>query len=648
VPRSAAGEAQLLSSILENVPLGVWVARVPGGELVYANGAFAEILGMPVREDVFAGGYSLAYQVRDREGRPYPEERLPFSQVVARREPVTVDDIVIARPDGKKADIRATGKPLFDAAGTLTHVVVAFWDVTAEVRAEAASREARDRLSTALHHAPVILFAYDRDGLITVSEGAGLRAMGFDSGELVGRSLFELYRDNPEVMENHRRVLAGETFTSSADMGPVALETWFSPMRDVKGEIIGAIGVSTDITERLRLQARVAESERLASMGRLAASVGHEINNPVAFATEAVRLAREAAAAGGDPAALRAKLDELLEDAAAGLERVRLITRDLKVFARADEDGRAPQDLDRAIAAAAKMVATRTSPHARLEIDTAARATVIADETRLVQIFVNLILNAADALPAARADQNRIAVRTRQEGDWAVVEVADNGPGIPPGLRARVFDPFFTTKPVGEGTGLGLFVSRNLVESFGGTISVGDAPGGGALFTLRFPAVASPAPRSATPVPPAAPSPDARRPRVLIIDDEPRLAALFAKTLEPEYDVRTFTSGRAGLAHLLEEGRAPYDLVLCDLMMADVSGMALYQEVARQRPGLELTIVFMTGGVFDPNVAEFLASVPNDCLDKPFDVRAEVIRRLHESEAADRGTPPTARAGRSR
>jgi PAS domain S-box-containing protein len=625
VQRSAAGEAQLLSSILEGVPLGVWVARVPGGELAYANGAFAEILGMPARQDVCAGGYSFAYHIRDREGRPYPEDRLPFAQVVARRAPVVVDDIVIARPDGSYVDVRATGKPLFDAAGTLTHVVVAFADVTAELRAEAATREARDRLTTALHHAPVILFAYDRDGLITVSEGAGLSAMGFASGELVGRSLFELYRDNPMVMANHRRVLAGETFTSSGDMGPVALETWLAPMRDARGEIVGAIGVSTDITERLRLQARVAESERLAAMGRLAASVGHEINNPVAFTTEAVRLAREAVAAG-EPA-LRATLDALLEDAATGLERVRLITRDLKVFARVDEDGRGPQDLDRAIAAAAKMVATRTGPRARLEISAEARATVVADETRLVQIFVNLILNAVDALPPDRAEVNRITVRSRLEGDWAVVEVADNGAGIDPALRDRVFDPFFTTKPVGEGTGLGLFVSRNLVQSFGGAISVDEAPGGGALFTLRFPAVAGPAPRSATPVPPP-PVRAARHPRVLIVDDEPRLAALFAKTLEPEYETRVFTSGRAALAHLLEETATPYELVLCDLMMADVSGMALYEEIARQRPGLERAIVFMTGGVFDPTVAEFLASVPNDCLDKPFDVRAEVQRRL--------------------
>jgi signal transduction histidine kinase len=437
----------------------------------------------------------------------------------------------------------------------------------------------------------------------------------------------DLYGDNPTVMENHRRVISGETFTSTADMGPAALETWLAPLRDAQGEIVGAIGVSTDVTERLRLQARSAETERLAAMGRLAASVGHEINNPVAFAIEAVRLAREAAAAGGDPAATRARLEELLADADEGLERVRLITRDLKAFARAGDEGRRAQDLDRALAAAAKMVATRTGPRARLEIVAGPRATVVAEETRLVQIFVNLILNAVDAMPHRRPDENLISVRSRVEDGFAIVEVADNGPGIEPALRDRVFDPFFTTKPVGEGTGLGLFVSRNLVESLGGTIAAGEAPGGGALFTIRLPVAAGPAARSVTPTPSVAVARATTRPRVLIVDDEPRLATLFAKTLEPEYEARVFTSGRAALTHLLADG-APYDLVLCDLMMADVSGMALHEELARRRPAVARAIVFMTGGVFDPKVAEFLASVPNDCLDKPFDVRAEVQRRL--------------------
>jgi CheY-like chemotaxis protein len=116
------------------------------------------------------------------------------------------------------------------------------------------------------------------------------------------------------------------------------------------------------------------------------------------------------------------------------------------------------------------------------------------------------------------------------------------------------------------------------------------------------------------------------RARVLVVDDEPQLAHLFKMALVADYDVQSFTSGRTALAHLQES--EPYDLILCDLMMADVSGMKLYEDLRRVRPGQEWAVVFMTGGVFDPQVGQFLASIPNDCVDKPFDIRAEVRRRL--------------------
>jgi two-component system cell cycle sensor histidine kinase/response regulator CckA len=615
-------ESSLLLSILEELPIGVWVARAPGGELVYANGAFTRIVGTPARDDV-GGGAAGGYRFEDREGRPFPEERRPFVEALRRREAVVVDDIVVVREDGTRAFVRAFAKPIVGAQGDVSHVVVAFRDITTEVEIEATAVVARHKLKMALQHAPIVLFASDAEGTVTVSEGAALKAMGFKSGELVGRSIYDLYKDNPQVLDNHRRAMEGETFTLIADLGEVVLETWLSPMRGLAGEIGGVIGVSTDITERRRMEGQVDRAERLAAVGRLAASVAHEINNPLAYSIEALRLAEETAATGGAPA----RLAELLREAADGMERVRLITRDLKAFSRPDEDVRRPQDLGRALTAATKMVATRTAPRATIALELGPPASINADGTRLVQIFVNLVLNAADALPPDSVERNRISIASRLEGATAVVEVADNGPGVPSDLRDRVFDPFFTTKPVGEGTGLGLFVTRNLVEALGGKIALDGAPGGGARFTIRLPTVASPAGSTPTPTTELAP-PIAARPRyrVLIIDDEPQLARLFHTSLSAGYDVQVFTTGRAALAHLLES--APYDLVLCDLMMAEVSGMKVFEELRRLRPGSESQLVFMTGGVFDPKVAEFLASIPNECVDKPFDVRAEVRRRL--------------------
>jgi PAS domain S-box-containing protein len=623
VPFSGSAESSFLLSILEDLPVGIWVARAPSGEFVYANGAFAKILGMPARDDVRVGEYGPTYRIQDREGRPFPEEDLPFVQALRRRETVVVEGIVIAHDDGKRVHVKAVGKPFYDAVGEPTHVVVAFRDVTAEVESEAEAAVARHKLKLALEHAPIILFAYDTDGTITVSEGAALEKMGLRPGEHVGRSIFDIYRGHPEVFENHRRALAGESFRTVNELGKVVLETWMSPMRGTAGEIGGVIGVSTDVTERSRMEKQVDRAERLAALGRLAASVAHEINNPLTYAIEALRLGTEAVTAQGGAATPR--LSELLREAADGMERVRLITRDLKAFSRSDEDARSPQDLGLALSAATKMVATRTSARARVELQLGAAATVEADPTRLIQIFVNLVLNAVDALPPEGAERNRIAIALGLDGGEAVVEIADNGPGVPGELRERVFDPFFTTKPVGEGTGLGLFVTRNLVEALGGSIALDEAPGGGARFTIRLPTAAAPAAAQAPSAPVAADAAPTRR-SVLIIDDEPQLARLFRTALAGEFDVEVFTSGRAGLAHLL--GGHVYDLILCDLMMSEVSGMKVFEEIRRLRPGLERLIVFMTGGVFDPAVADFLASVPNECVDKPFDVRAFVRSRL--------------------
>jgi PAS domain S-box-containing protein len=253
VPLSGPEESSFLLSILEELPVGIWVARASDGGLVYANGALATILGMPAR-DAARVGSAPTYHLQDHEGRPFPEERLPFVQVVRRRETVSVDDLIIARADGTRAHVRAVGKPLFGAGRELGHVVVVFRDVTAEVQREAAAAVARHKLKTALEHAPIVLFASDVDGTVTVSEGAALEAMGWKSGELVGRSSLDLYKDYPEVLANHRRALAGESFRTVTELGDVALETWLSPMRGPSGEIGGVIGVSTDVTDRRRME----------------------------------------------------------------------------------------------------------------------------------------------------------------------------------------------------------------------------------------------------------------------------------------------------------------------------------------------------------------------------------------------------------
>jgi PAS domain S-box-containing protein len=600
------------------------VARAPEHEWIYSNRAFREMVH---------GG---SYRVLDLSGRPYPTKALPVVRVARERAPVEADDVVIERDDGTRINVRIVAKPITDGQGQLTHIVVSFTDITDEVRAVAEGADARARLQTAVDHAPIILFATDREGTVTLSEGAALAAMGLRPGQLVGQSVFDLYHDNPEVLSYARRAIRGETLNTTVDLGPVVLESWLAPVRTPSGEICGMIGVSKDVTERQRLERQVAQADRLSVLGRLAASVAHEINNPLAYTVEALRLATEIldelgpaydGGASAGAAVSLARLRRLLGEAAEGADRVRLTVRDLKSFSRGDEDVRQPLDLNKSLGTAIKLVAKRIGARGAVERRLGPSVTVRADENRLVQIFVNLILNAADALPADQAADISIRISASADLDTVTIEIADNGPGVPAPMREVVFEPFFTTKPVGEGTGLGLFVTRNLVTALGGTITVGDAPEGGALFCVRLPIVEREGARPAADGAPLGPPPS--HVRVLIIDDDPQVSELLRLSLEREYPgsaVRAFTSARAGLDHLIEAER--YDLVFCDLMMGELSGMKIYDELHRRAPGREREVIFMTGGVFDNAVSDFLASVPNDCLDKPFDIRAEVRRRL--------------------
>jgi PAS domain S-box-containing protein len=235
--------------ILETLPVGLWVARVPDGRVAYANPEFQRILGMEAVEGSSIQDAPATYKIFTRDGRPYPAERLPFSRVVATRRSVMVDDIVIHRADGRKLAIRAYGFPAFDAAGALSHVGVAFLDISAEVDAKAERERMQTRLALAVDNAPIVIWATDRHGVITLSEGAGLAALGVASGALVGKNVFDLYKDHPDIPRFIRRGLAGEAFSYTVRLGDIVYDTWMTPIRDASGSLAGIAALSHDVSE---------------------------------------------------------------------------------------------------------------------------------------------------------------------------------------------------------------------------------------------------------------------------------------------------------------------------------------------------------------------------------------------------------------
>jgi PAS domain S-box-containing protein len=474
-----------------------------------------------------------------------------------------------------------------------------------------------------------------RGGTVAWLNAAMLETLGYEGvDEVVGRHAMEfvLPEDHPKLVDalnsttqeasdarRELRVLRPDGMVRVVEAGTI---------QHVEFEgVMSRLVVLRDVTEHHRLRDRLATADRMALLGRLAAGVAHEINNPLAYVHTSIEVASRELA--GLPDKQRtAKLDEALVRAREGTERVRGIVRDMKQFTRVDGETAEAVDLAAVLDSTLALSANVTGPRARVmrRYEQAPRAH--GTRGRLGQLFLNLLLNAVDAIPEGHPEEHeiRVTLSTDSQGR-AVVEISDTGGGIAPAHQAHVFDPFFTTK--GMGTGLGLPICHGIVTQFGGEISFESTPGKGTTFRVALPASALEPIPALDPIRALEPAHDRDRGRgrVLIIDDEPELLRSLDALIGDEHEVVTASSGRQAL-ELLRSDRG-FDVILTDLMMADVTGMELFEKVRSDYPGLEHQFVFMTGGAFTRGGNALLSTVPNRCLAKPFDAD-ELLRTVGE------------------
>jgi CheY-like chemotaxis protein len=360
----------------------------------------------------------------------------------------------------------------------------------------------------------------------------------------------------------------------------------------------------------------------MAALGQLAAGVAHELNSPLAYVTANIDFALGELAEREGVRDGAAETASALAQAREGAARLRQITRDLRVFSHNQVDHREPVDVHRVLDSALMMAGAEIRHRARLVKDLGALPTIDANEGRLGEVFLNLLVNAAQSLPDGAAEMNEIRVRTRVAGANVKVEISDTGAGIAPEHLPHLFEPFFTTKPAGVGTGLGLSICQGIVTKMGGAIEVSSQVGLGSSFLVTLPiGEARHAPR---PEPVAARlAATSARARVLAIDDDPMVLAAITRSLK-EHEVVSVDDGRKALA-LLAHDRA-FDVILCDIMMPNLSGVELHEQMATVAPLLQERMVFLTGGAFTDRARAFLDRIPNRRLDKPFDLKE--LRRL--------------------
>ncbi|HEX3475326.1 MAG TPA: ATP-binding protein [Kofleriaceae bacterium] len=404
-----------------------------------------------------------------------------------------------------------------------------------------------------------------------------------------------------------------------------------------------------DVTERDRLRAKLLLSDRMASLGTLAAGIAHEINNPLAYVSANLEVVAESLAAAPPPpspeqCAEHAEMQAAIGDAREGAERVRKIVRGLRSFSRSEEEKRVPIALSDVLAGAIRLTSNEVKHRAVLVLDLAPTPAVLADDGRLTQVFINLLINAAHAIPEGNTDANRITARTRTAPDGrAIAEIEDTGAGMPPDVLARAFDPFFTTKEVGEGTGLGLSICHGIISGLGGQITIDSAPGRGCLVRVVLP----PADAEARPAPPPTPAiaeVAPRRRRVLIVDDEPRVAQALERLLHTDYDLTLVSCGASAIEHVTAGIR--YDAIITDVMMPNMTGVELFDRLEILAPDQASRVIFMTGGVFTPQTQARLEVAGNPQLQKPVsaqELRACIAKLLAAPRRAERVSSPPLR-----
>lgn len=410
----------------------------------------------------------------------------------------------------------------------------------------------------------------------------------------------------------------------------------------LSGQLAGEVQEQAEWRDRA--QVALVESERMAAIGRIAAGVGHEINNPLTYVMLSLDEVDAHLRENSAPAPVIAALGYAQE----GALRIQRVAERLRRASRRPTDG-VPIDLRDVVAEAVKLAGPHVRLPARLEADLGPVPRIVGDQPRLVQAVVDVLINAAQAVsgrPGARSV--RVATGTGERGE-ALVTVTDDGVGIPAENHGRLGEPYFTTRAEAGALGLGLFVTRGTVDGHGGGLAFDPAPGGGTIVTLSFPGLPEPlVPEApATPPPadvPAAPEaeaqaaaggstvqpfrprvpvpapqdPPAGKPSVLLIDDEPLVAKLLATALGKRWAVTVASSGPEALEVL---ARQTFDAVICDLMMPGMSGMALADEVARRDPALRARMLFLTGGAVTTEADVFLARPDVQYLIKPVELR---------------------------
>jgi PAS domain S-box-containing protein len=624
-PAGELFDALLLAADRAGVGLAV-VQIAPELRVIFASERCAQILGISVAD--MLENVPLHLFARD--------ERAHMQYVVGRHRegdlPPPVMETRIVRPDGREVVLElAVGATTIEGQPAS---VVFVRDGTGASLAKETLRRSESRWRALIETAPdgIVLL---RDRKIVYANSAAAILLDCENADALKGCTFAEFLHEEDFRAMGERIAALRP--GGLPIGPYEYRARSRKGRAIVVEVTSilvddedgpaVIGFARDVTESRRLQAQLVRADRLAALGTMAAGVAHEINNPLAFMLLGLDAIQRHFDVDGsiDEEAVRATM----EDVRHGVERIASIARQLHTFSRGEEESPVSRatDLVAVLERVCRMVAREVHYHGTLDRRFDSLPPVRGDMGRLEQVFLNILLNAAQALDATRSD-GRVQVVARSDGDRVVVTVSDNGGGISAENLGRVFDPFFSTKPIGSGTGLGLSICHTIITQIGGEIAIESRAGAGTSVKVTLP-VADPITgnerRSDRNSIPAAP-----RARILIVDDEEAFLRALRRVLGRHHDTVLCASSGEAMRHIADGN---FDLVLLDVMMPMASGIELLEHIRRSRPALLPAVVFMTGGATRESVERFLANGTVPVLRKPFAIE-EIEALLRERRAS--------------
>lgn len=468
---------QRFTQLFESLQEGVYIST-PEGKLLDVNPALVAMLGYSSREELFSippGGLNTEADSEPVLGRTGSQSGSTRTR-----------EVRLKRKDGSVAVCVDTSTGVMDA-GRIVRYQGTLVDVTEKRAMERQLHRQEEFRRHLLESFPDLILVLDLKEIYTFVSARLRDLLGYGPEQLLGKKIEETKDNSPELVALYRNVASGQSSLASCEYGARHQDgSWrtmlgmASPLLDAEGKRAGVIISVRDITVEKKLEQQIIQSERLAAMGQMIGGFAHELNNPLTSILGMAELLQE----GQTTETTRKQVGILHKEARRAAE----IVQNLQYFARPPAPGRSQVNLNELVQRTVHLQ-TYALRKSNITVDFLQEPTlpaVMADPNQLMQVFLNLLLNAEQAIRENR-DKGTIRVRMGRSADSVWVVFQDDGPGISPENLPHIFDPFFTTKRPGRGTGLGLSICKTVLREHGGNIEAATAPGGGAIFTITLP-----------------------------------------------------------------------------------------------------------------------------------------------------------------